>query len=322
MDPKPGLQGSRPDADIAQVKSFDEGPPSTSGSPAVLNRWPLGSAGVTPPASRDRRIAVWATVLAIVALTALVPTALNGLGLRSQVRDLTAELRSMKERVVVVEVKGEGLEETVSTEVGAVREEVAERFRDILNASAVVERIDDAVFTIESEGGQGTGFGIRSSGGKTWIATNQHVIDGSVRGASVIVRSGFASFHGTVERRDRSWDVALIRVDDTLPVLVSAYEAGHPPAVGDAVLAYGSPYGLEGTATVGIVSAFRAFGYFGADYIQTDAPINPGNSGGPLVNAYGDVLGITTSKVPGGGIGFAIDIRDLCTSLLKGNCGG
>lgn len=273
--------------------------------------------------SRDRRIAVWATVLAIVALTALVPTAVNGLRLGAQVRDLTAELRSMKERVVVAEVKREGLEETVSTEVGAVREEVAERFRDILDASAVVERIDDAVFTIESQRVQGTGFGIRSSGGKTWIATNQHVIDGSVRGARVIVRSGYASFQGTVERWDRSLDLALIRVDDTLPVLVSAYEAGHPPAVGDAVLAYGSPYGLEGTATVGIVSSFRVWDYYtGANYIQTDAPINPGNSGGPLVNAYGEVLGITSSKLPGGGIGFAIDIRDLCTSLLKGNCGG
>jgi len=271
--------------------------------------------------SRDRKIAVWATVLAIVALTALVPTAVNGLRLGAQVRDLTAELRSMKERVVVAEVKREGLEETVSTEVGAVREEVAERFRDILDASAVVERIDDAVFTIESERAQGTGFGIRSSAGKTWIATNQHVIDGSVRGARVIVRSGFASLHGTVERWDRSLDLALIRVDETLPVLVSAYEAGHPPAVGDAVLAYGSPYGLEGTATVGIVSSFRVWDYYtGADYIQTDAPINPGNSGGPLVNAYGEVLGITSSKMPGGGIGFAIDIRDLCTSLLKGDC--
>ena len=273
--------------------------------------------------SRDRKIAVWATVLAIVALTAIVPTALNGLRLGAQVRDLTAELRSMKERVVVAEVKREGLEETVSTEVGAVREEVAERFRDILDASAVVERIDDAVFTIESEHAQGTGFGIRSSGGKTWIATNQHVIDGSLRGARVIVRSGFASLHGTVERWDRSLDLALIRVDDTLPVLVSAYEAGHPPAVGDAVLAYGSPYGLEGTATVGIVSSFRVWDYYtGANYIQTDAPINPGNSGGPLVNAYGEVLGITSSRMPGGGIGFAIDIRDLCTSLLKGKCGG
>jgi len=264
---------------------------------------------------RDRSIAVWARVLAIIALVALVPTAVFGLSLQAQMRELRAELRSLKDRVVVAEVKRESLEGEVSNEVEAVREDVAERFRDILDASAVIERIDDAVFTIVSEGGQGTGFGIRSSGGRTWIATNHHVVDGLVRGARVTVHSGFASWYGTVQRWDRYSDVALVKVDDSLPVLVSAYEAGHPPAVGDAVLAYGSPYGLEGTATVGIVSAFRL------DYIQTDAPINPGNSGGPLVNAYGDVLGLTTSVAPGGGIGFVVDIRELCSELLKGNCG-
>jgi S1-C subfamily serine protease len=80
-------------------------------------------------------------------------------------------------------------------------------------------------------------------------------------------------------------------------VLVSAYEAGHPPAVGDAVLAYGPPYGLEGTATVGI-------------------------PGGPLVNAYGEVLGLTTSIIEGGGIGFVVDIQTLCDSLLDEPCDG
>ena len=172
------------------------------------------------------------------------------------------------------------------------------------------------MFTIVSDTGLGTGFGIHTTNGKTWLATNWHVIDGSERGGRVLIRSGFASWHGTVERWDRFSDVALVKVDDTLPVLVSAYEAGHPPTVGDAVLAYGSPYGLEGTATVGIVSAFRP------GYIQTDAPINPGNSGGPLVNAYGEVLGITTSVVQGGGIGFVIDIRELCSSLLEDDCDG
>jgi len=260
-------------------------------------------------------------MLAIIALIALIPTVVTALSLRAQVSELSDEVRSLKDRVVVAEVKREFLQEEVSTEVEAVREDVAERFRDILDASAVVERIDDAVFTISSGHGQGTGFGIRSSGGETWIATNYHVVEGSVRGGRVVVRSGYASWQGTVERWDRFLDVALVKVDDSLPVLVSAYDAGHPPAVGDAVLAYGSPYGLEGTATVGIVSAFRTGFYRVPTYIQTDAPINPGNSGGPLVNAYGDVLGLTTSSVQGGGIGFAIDIRELCTKLLKGDCG-
>ncbi len=270
---------------------------------------------------RDRNVAVWARMLAIIALVALIPTVVTALSLRAQVSELSDEVRSLKDRVVVADVKREFLQKEVSTEVEAVREDVAERFRDILDASAVVERIDDAVFTISSEHGQGTGFGIRSSGGETWIATNYHVVEGSVRGGRVVVRSGYASWQGTVERWDRFLDVALVKVDDSLPVLVSAYDAGHPPAVGDAVLAYGSPYGLEGTATVGIVSAFRTGFYRVPSYIQTDAPINPGNSGGPLVNAYGDVLGLTTSSVEGGGIGFAVDIRELCTKLLKGDCG-
>jgi S1-C subfamily serine protease len=145
---------------------------------------------------RDREMVIWATVLAIVSLTALVPTVVNGLSLRGQVRELTTELRSTEDRVVVVELQLEHLEETVSTDVEAVREEVADRFRDILNASDVVERIDDAVFTIVSEGGQGTGFGILSSGGETWLATNHHVIDSSIRGGrEVLIAAG--SRHGT-----------------------------------------------------------------------------------------------------------------------------
>jgi len=99
----------------------------------------------------------------------------------------------------------------------------------------------------------------------------------------VIVRSGFASLHGTVERWDRSLDLALIRVDDTLPVLVSAYEAGHPPAVGDAVLAYGSPYGLEGTATVGIVSSFRVWDYTPAP--TTSRPTHRSIPGTPVARS-------------------------------------
>jgi S1-C subfamily serine protease len=268
----------------------------------------------------DRSIAVRARVLAIIALIALIaliPTVVIALSLRDQVSELRADVRSLKDRVVVADVSRESLEE----EIEAVRADVAERFRDILDASAVVDRIDDAVFTIEFEGVQGTGFGIRSSRGETWIATNHHVIEGSVRGARVTVRNGYASWSGTVERWDRFADVALIKVEDSLPVLVSAYEVGHPPAVGDAVLAYGSPYGLEGTATVGIVSAFRSAYFRIPRYIQTDAPINPGNSGGPLVNAHGDVLGLTTSTVKGGGIGFAVDIRELCSLLLQGDCG-
>jgi S1-C subfamily serine protease len=72
---------------------------------------------------------------------------------------------------------------------------------------------------------------------------------------------------------------------------------------------------LEGSATVGIVSAIRG------GYIQTDAQINHGNSGGPLVNASGEVLGLTTLGYgDGSGVGFAVDIRVLCNELVVFGC--
>ena len=69
------------------------------------------------------------------------------------------------------------------------------------------------------------------------------------------------------------------------------------------MLAYGSPFGLPDTVTKGIVSAVRG------DYIQTDAQINHGNSGGPLLNARGEVVGITSYDLEGGGSGLGVVIR-------------
>jgi S1-C subfamily serine protease len=86
--------------------------------------------------------------------------------------------------------------------------------------------------------------------------------------------------------------------------------------VGDWVLAYGSPVGLQGTATVGIISALRP------GWVQTDAQINQGNSGGPLVDRDGRVLGVTSLGFArgGSGLGFAVDARKLCP-LVTGMTG-
>jgi S1-C subfamily serine protease len=126
-----------------------------------------------------------------------------------------------------------------------------------------------------------------------------------------------------VVQGDRSWvghdvggwedeDVALIRVQDELPTL----DVGATPKVGDRVLAYGSPSGPPETVTKGIVSAVRG------DFVQTDAQINPGNSGGPLLNAAGEVVGITALELRGGGagLGFAIGISRFCRVALQGGC--
>ncbi|MBI4345811.1 MAG: trypsin-like peptidase domain-containing protein [Elusimicrobia bacterium] len=167
--------------------------------------------------------------------------------------------------------------------------------------------------------GNGSGFVVDAGG---YILTNQHVVAGA-RTISVWFANG-ETRPAQVVGTDRGNDLAVLKVD--LPSGVPAATLGDSAAVsvGDVAIAIGSPFGLEGTVTQGIVSAVdRAYQPRGGPamrgLIQTDAPINPGNSGGPLLNADGEVIGITSlieSPVEGSvGIGFAIPI-DLAKDLL------
>jgi S1-C subfamily serine protease len=129
---------------------------------------------------------------------------------------------------------------------------------------------------------------------------------------------------------DASTDVALLEVDppdDGLQPLELADSEG--VAVGDAAVAIGNPFGLDNTATAGIVSAIQREisapnGFTISDAIQTDAPINPGNSGGPLLDASGRVIGINSQIESAGGqgnvgIGFAVPVntaRDVADQIL------
>ena len=175
----------------------------------------------------------------------------------------------------------------------------------VLDAGMVAREVAPAVFTIYSPYGQGTGFGFFSDESSTWIATNFHVIQHAGRPATVTVKQGGKEWVGTPSRWDESADIALVKVDTVLPVLVSGFGRGHDPKIGDPVVAFGSPLGFQATATVGIISAIRS------RWIQTDAPISPGSSGGPLLNVRGEVVGITS---PGFGAGrsspgFAMVVR-------------
>jgi putative serine protease PepD len=171
---------------------------------------------------------------------------------------------------------------------------------------------------------QGSGFVLDSDG---HIVTNEHVVDGadsvSVKFADGTTRT--AKVVGT----DPSTDLAVIKVDAPASAL-------HPLAlgdsskveIGDAVVAIGSPEGLQNTLTTGVVSALHRQitapnNYTIDDAIQTDAAINHGNSGGPLFNAYGDVIGVTSQiQSQGGGnegIGFAVPsntVKSIATQLI------
>ncbi len=153
----------------------------------------------------------------------------------------------------------------------------------------------------------GSGFIIDPSG---LIVTNHHVIAGATR-ISVTLQDG-TELPAQVVGRDRTGDLALLRVAAGHPLPAVRWGASDAVRVGDWVIAIGNPFGLGGTVTAGIVSARGRDIHDGPydDFIQTDAPINRGNSGGPLFDLAGRVIGVNTAiYAPSGGsigIGFAI----------------
>ena len=169
--------------------------------------------------------------------------------------------------------------------------------------------------------GEGSGFLISQDG---YILTNNHVVGGANK-LEVTLHDG-KKLDAKVIGTDERTDVALIKVEGKgLPTL----PLGNSDAieVGEWVLAIGSPFGLAGTVTSGIVSAKERVGMGITDYenfIQTDAAINPGNSGGPLVSLAGEVVGINTAILSRtgayNGIGFAIPMnmaKQICDQLME-----
>ena len=158
-----------------------------------------------------------------------------------------------------------------------------------------------------------------------YIVTNSHVVKGAM--SIKVVFSDSSETGASLVGTDSRSDLAVIKVDkDGL----SPAQFGDSDAleVGEAVVAIGNPYGLElaGTVTSGIISALGRqimVENVSMTLIQTDASINPGNSGGPLVNRFGQVIGITSSKLIADeyeGIGFAIPIngaKDIISELIN-----
>ncbi|MGJ6966567.1 S1C family serine protease [Streptosporangium sp. G11] len=179
--------------------------------------------------------------------------------------------------------------------------------------SGTAAKVLPSVVSVESGRGSGSGFVIDGAG---HLLTNAHVLTG---GASVAVVLGDGRrLPATVVGTDEAYDLAVLRVDDARGLVPAELGRSADLAVGDQVLAIGSPLGLAGTVTGGIVSALDRqvrLGGRGQTALQTDASINPGNSGGPLVNARGEVIGVNTAiatlsrrGIGSIGIGFAIPI--------------
>jgi len=145
---------------------------------------------------------------------------------------------------------------------------------------------------------------------KGLILTNNHVIKEATR-IQVKLPGDPTVYSAKVVGADEDTDLAVIRIEANKPLPTARLGNSDAVQVGDWVLAFGSPFGLEATVTAGIVSAKdRGLGPQFQRFIQTDAAINPGNSGGPLVNLAGEVIGINTAIYTSSrgyeGVGFAM----------------
>ena len=189
--------------------------------------------------------------------------------------------------------------------------------------AAIAAAVTPAVVNIESassaKSGTGSGFIISSDG---TIVTNNHVIEGAEK-ITVNFADGTSEVASLVGA-DSGYDLAVLKVKKSgLPVVKLGSSAA--VNVGDTAIAVGSPLGLAGTVTSGIISALNRPVTAGEqsdtsfiNAIQTDAAINPGNSGGPLLNANGEVIGVNSAIASLGqslggqsgsiGLGFAIPI--------------
>jgi putative serine protease PepD len=196
--------------------------------------------------------------------------------------------------------------------------------------TSVVDKVLPSVVTISATGpaGSGTGSGevIKSDG---YILTNNHVIADAARGGSVqVLFSDGITAPATIVGRDVLTDLAVLKVQPQHNMKAISLGSSDSVVVGQPVVVIGSPLGLSGTVTSGIVSALDRTVEVPAENdrtallvsaVQTDAAINPGNSGGALVNCAGQLIGVPTAgatapspsgQASGGsiGLGFAIPV--------------
>jgi S1-C subfamily serine protease len=269
--------------------------------------------GPIPPPVRPHRSARLRLPVAVLA-GVLVMLAAGGVVLYRQVVGLEHDLHAAAGELRALRGQQARAEHRIGDLAGDVRDLRSTVDRSAareLDTAKVVAEAQEAVFTIYTDQAQGTAFAVfPTEDGGTWLATNSHVVDDAIRAdRRVRLVQGDRSWQGQVATWQDRPDVALIRVVGDLPTLSVAAS----PTVGDQVLAYGSPFGLPDTVTKGIISAVRG------DYLQTDAQINHGNSGGPLLNARGEVLGITTYDLEGGGsgLGVAISMPAFCKAVFQ-----
>jgi putative serine protease PepD len=215
---------------------------------------------------------------------------------------------------------------------------------DHSSLAGIVANVKDSVVSIFTQDAEGSGVVLDTDG---HILTNNHVVADAQGGTVRVTFANGKSVSAKVDGTDTKTDLAVVQVSGVSDLSPAKLGDSDALQVGDSVIAIGSPLGLDGSVTAGIVSALnrtideggnqqqnpfsqqnQSAGTAIAGAIQTDAAINPGNSGGALVNMAGEVVGINTAIETGGtgssgniGVGFAIPsnrAKEVANSLIKG----
>jgi putative serine protease PepD len=208
---------------------------------------------------------------------------------------------------------------------GPVRTYTAAPVIDSADLPSIAASVEHSVVSITTNGGEGSGVVLSADG---FVLTNNHVVSGAESVRVVFASGRFAT--ARVVGTDVKTDLAVLKAEGVSDLTPARFGDSDAMRVGDTVLALGSPLGLQGSVTAGIISARDRTIRAGSDQsspfdrrsgvgivsisglLQTDAPINPGNSGGALVNTRGEVIGINTAIATSGqgngniGVGFAI----------------
>ncbi|MEV0000703.1 trypsin-like peptidase domain-containing protein [Micromonospora sp. NPDC050980] len=203
----------------------------------------------------------------------------------------------------------------------------------------IAAAVQDSIVTIMTDSGEGSGVILSADG---FVLTNNHVVASASGDTVKVVFADGKTASAKIVGTDPKTDLAVVRASGVSGLKAAKFGDSDSMQVGDQVLALGSPLGLQGSVTAGILSARDrtiSAGEGGqqqspqgassiSGLLQTDAPINPGNSGGALVNTRGEVIGINTAIATAGqgsngniGVGFAIPsnkAKDVAGKLQRG----
>ena len=213
---------------------------------------------------------------------------------------------------------------SLGTQIGSLDSQLGSLDKEMTNLKAsassdfsgIIEEVIKSVVTIKTNIAQGSGFIIAEGG---YIVTNAHVMEGATT-AQITTYDGKKHLVAKIGENE-DMDLTLLKIDSTS---YTPLELGNSNEVqiGEKVIAIGNPLGLQFSVSEGIISALHREGENGLNaYIQTDASLNSGNSGGPLIDTYGEVIGINNFKINGGeNLGFALEsnyIKDTINDIAR-----